>query len=384
MKKPSGTVLIFSLMILSIIIILTEQLIRSVMVGSNFTKTMIDREHSKMLALGGINLAIAQLTFDKDTENKKSEENLDSKANPDKDKTPPIKKFVLQLISNLNRLQTFNLESKLDGISGELKICISSENGKVNINEAFDFEKQEFKKEYQSLLSGLEIPGKIPAGEFMKRITEFLKKRNKKLYDVTELIEVNGFEQLDAFYSPPKLNAKGNGQPNDDLALQDIFTTWTDDGKIDPVLFSDSVCAILGLRRPRADDIKKQKERFIKLSEDFEEGWGKDWDANWKHLQGIYDSKPKILNNIKDILVEKFEPKVYSVLSYARVENVEQRLLAIIKEIEEKQPEETQKKPEAVQDSEKVTADNSQNQQSKEKTDKNGKKFFKIVRLYWL
>jgi len=376
MKRPTGTVLIFSLMILSIIIILTEQLIRSVMVGSSFTKAMINREHSEMLALGGINLAIAQLTFDKDDEkNKTNAANQDtSKTSPgaesssDKEKMPPIKKFVLNLISNLNRLQIFDLDAKIDGIFGQIKICITSEHGKININEAFDFKKQEFKKEYQLLLGSIEMHGKIPQGEFIKRITEFLKKRNKKLYDVTELIDVPGLEHLDAFYSPPKLNAKGNSVPNDDVALQDIFTVWTDNEKIDPLLLSDSLCAILGLRRPRADDQNKQKDRFNKVAEAFEESWGKNWDENWKHLQGLYDNKPKVLNNIKDLLVE----------------NVEQRLLAIIKEVEEKQPDDEKKETMEIKVADKQTTENSQIQQSNEKADKKGKKIFKIVRLYWL
>lgn len=378
MKKQSGAVLIFSLMVLSVIIILTEQLIRSVMVGSSFTKAMITREHSEMLALGGINLAIAQLTFQDDEDKGAPKSDF---AAEDKDKVPPIKKFVLSLISNLNRFQTFDLTPKIDNFSGQLKICICSEHGKINLNEAFDFKKQEFKKEYQQLLAGLEIPGKIPAGEFIKRMTDFFKKRNRKLYDVSELIDIPGFEKLDAFYNPPGFDAKGNGQQNVDLALLDIFTIWTDDEKIDPLLLSDSLCAILDVRRPRSDDAKKQKERFTKVAEVFEKDWGKDWDSNWKHLQNIYDSKPKVLSNIKDILVEKFDPNVYSVLSYARVENVEQRLLAIIKQVEEKQNSQTESK---AQEADEKPAENSQTPPSDKKTSKSAKKFFKIVRLYWL
>ena len=53
-------------MIISIIIMMTEQMIRGVMVGAGFTKTMVNREHAEMLALGGINIAIAQLTYKRD------------------------------------------------------------------------------------------------------------------------------------------------------------------------------------------------------------------------------------------------------------------------------------------------------------------------------
>lgn len=377
MKKSNGTVLIFSLMILSIIIILTEQLIRSVMVGSSFTKTMITREHSEMLALGGINLAIAQLTFDKNDE-------ANNPNQDEKEKKSSIRKFVLNLISNLNRFQSFDLNKKIDGVSGQLKICICSEHGKININEAFDFEKQEFKKEYKALLGAIEMRGKLPPGEFVKRITDFLKKRNKKLYDVTELIDVPGLEHLNAFYTPPKLNVKGNGAPNEDVFLQDIFTVWTDNHKMDPFLFSDSLCAIFGLRRPRADDQVKQKERFNKVAEEFEENWGNNWDENWKHLQIIYDNKPKVLSNIKDILVEKFDPKVYSVLSYAMVENVEQRLLAIIKEVRDLSSEDEKAEESVGPDRDGQKTEKTQTEQSSEKTRKSGKKIFKIVRLYWL
>ena len=78
---------------------------------------------------------------------------------------------------------------------------------------------------------------------------------------------------------------------------------------------------------------KNIKKNLKKLAMEFKDDWGKDWDANWKHLEGIYGTKPKLLSNIKDILVEKFNPKVYSVLSYGRVGQVEQRVLAVIKEI---------------------------------------------------
>ena len=50
MKKNNASVLLFSLMIISIIVMMTEQMIRGVMVGAGFTKTMVNREHAQMLA----------------------------------------------------------------------------------------------------------------------------------------------------------------------------------------------------------------------------------------------------------------------------------------------------------------------------------------------
>lgn len=388
---------------------MTEQMIRGVMVGAGFTKAMVNREHAQMLALGGINIAIAQLTYDKDKKNKPEK---DKDKNSDKDKTParqsetgteteldadgkkvtPLQRFVFNLLSNLNRWQTFELDRKIDGIAGTVKICITSENGKININNAFDFKKQEFKKEFERLLVGLEIPGKLKPGEFFNKISEFLKKREKKLYDVSELLNVPGLEALttDIFYEPPVLLKKEGAQESRDVAIQDIFTTWTDDAKIDPMLLSDALCAFLVIRRPRADDAKKYKERFKKLAMEFKDDWGKDWDANWKNLEGIYDTKPKDLSNIKDILVEKFNPKVYSVLSYGKVGQVEQRVLAVIREIEVKsrksksgvQNEKSSSNEQSAQTGG-TSAEQSSTEQSKTEQKKN-KKVFRIERIYWL
>lgn len=405
MKKNNASVLLFSLMIISIIIMMTEQMIRSVMVGAGFTKTMVNREHARMLALGGINIAIAQLTYNKDKKNeseknkdkdkateKQSEVNAESELDADGKKITPLQHFVFNLLSNLNRWQTFELDPKIDGIAGTVKICVTSEHGKININNAFDFKKQEFKKEFISLLGGLEIPGKLKPGEFFNKISEFLKKREKKLYDVSELLNVPGLEGFDAdpFYDPPILLKKEGIQQNKSLALQDIFTIWTDDAKIDPLLLSDALCCILNIARPRADDAKKYKERYKKLAMEFKDDWGKDWDANWKRLEGVYGPKPKLLSNIKDILVEKFNPKVYSVLSYGRVGQIEQRVLAVIKEIEVKngksksevqnEKSNSNEQPDKTQgtQTDRSPTDGSSTEQKK------NKKVFRIERIYWL
>jgi hypothetical protein len=120
------------------------------------------------------------------------------------------------------------------------------------------------------------------------------------------------------------------------------------------------------------------KEDFKKLASTFKKNWGADWDGNWKLLQPIYGEKPKILSAFKDILVKSFNSKVYSVLSYGKVNNVEQRVIAIVKNIEEQSAQEkkgTEAKKEGAA-SEKPT-------QGKE-GEKEKKHYFKIMRIYWL
>jgi len=370
----SGFILIFALMMLALITLITDQLIRSTLIGSAFINTMVDRERAKILALGGINIAIAQLTFGIDAETKVDGE--DEKENEfGKGSEGAMKNFIHQLISNLNRWQVFNLNELADGVEGTVGICISSEHGKINLNEAFDFKKQEFKKEYEALLKSFYIPGKIPLGEFYKRLLEFFKKRGKKLCEVSELLTITGFENLDVFYHPPQLPSKGKASaPNLDLYLLDIFTTWTDEALLDPILFSDALCAIFGLTRPQADDSTRIKEAFKKFAMAFKKDLGTDLDGNWKILQPICGEKPPILSALKDIFAKKFSSKVYSVLSYGKVKNVEQRVLAIVKEVEDKPKRDEQKKD----------ADAKDNSAQDKAGDKQGKRYFKIMRLYWL
>ena len=235
-SKKQGSVIIFALMMLSMIIIVTEQLIRSTLVGSVFTKTMIDREQAEMLALGGINIAIAQLNRGFVAEQKETKANQPAhgesqgeqkKFDSNNGELTAMQKFIFNLVSHLNRWQIFNLDGAIDGVSGEIGICLSSEHGKININEAFDFKKHEFKKEYEALLKTLEIPGKIQLGEFHSRLVEFLKKRGKKIYDPSEIMNVEGFENLDVFYHPPQRPLKNKpAEPNNDLYLCDIFTLF--------------------------------------------------------------------------------------------------------------------------------------------------------------
>ena len=78
--KP-GYILVLTLIILSIGVLLVTQLSHRGMVHIHFDQTMIEREKAKSLALGGIQLAISQLSI-KATEtakNEKQEEKKDQK-----------------------------------------------------------------------------------------------------------------------------------------------------------------------------------------------------------------------------------------------------------------------------------------------------------------
>ncbi len=345
---------------------------RSVWVGSEFNNRMIAKEKARMLALGGINLAISQLTLRKPL--KKEAGNL-----PEADLQDKIQKdFLKRVWTNLNKWQTFNLDEKFDEMDGQIKICITCENGKININEAFDFEKQEFKNKFKRLLQGLHIKGKLAEGEILKRLTDFLKERKKKLDDISELVDVQGLEHLDVFYRPPEMPVgKKHPEPNADVLLQDLFTIWTDDEKIELLFCSDSLAAVLGFaRRPLANDAQVLKEKYSDAIANFKKDWGANWDVNWENVIPFFGVQPKFLKEFEDIFSKEFGPTAYSVISCGKVEGVEQKLLAILKQIE--------KKEEQVEQGELTSVNNKANSQSAEEKKENSEKSFKVVKMYWL
>lgn len=348
MKCTHGSIIVITLLMLSVIMLLTQQLIKNVYIGSQLMQTTLDRQQAQAIAIGGINVAIAQINH---TPSKES------------DKEKQLRAFLLRVLPHLNRWQTFDLHEAIDGLEGQLKICICAEDGKININEIFDFKKQEFKKEFESYLKNLEIQGAFKPGEIYEKLLEYFKKRQRKLDDITELSAIPGLNQLDAFYHPPQLPAskKEMAQPNSSVSFQDLFTTWTPNDKVNALWLSDSLCALLGFHRPLADDALHKQEEYKKITSDVKTDMAQDWETNWKILEPMYGNKPKqeLMSALKNIFSKEFEPKVYSVLSYGKVGQAEQTLLAIIKLVKE-------------------------NEESETKSSDKPKEKFKILRLYWL
>ena len=375
-KKQSGSVILFSLMMIAIIALLTQQMMRGVWVGSSFIQTMIEREHAEMLALSGINVAIAQLTCDeRDKKEESSEEKKAANVKEDKE-SRGIKKMLGRVLPHLNRWQEFALKEPIDGVDGLMRICITCEEGKININETIDFKKMELKKDYETLFKRLAMPGRIPAGEIGPRILNFFKERQRKIDDISQLRSVPGFDALDIFYKPPELPAKGKkSEPNSDLALQDIFTIWSGTDKVDPLWLSDSMCAMFELRRPHADDAQTRRERFVKFGQEFKKEMAGDWDSNWKILDYLYDQKSKVIPDVKGLFTKQFGPRVYSVLSCGKVGQVEQQLLAVIRE-------EDVKKKGAVK-SQGATSNEKKAATGLDQEKEEGKRF-RILRIYWL
>lgn len=391
-KRSKAFIIIFALMMVALMVFLTQQLVSGVIVTSNFVSIVMQREQAKTLALSGVQIIAKQiLEFDEEAKEKDKDKRdaaeKESKKEDDKPKlTTHDKNFLKHMLPFLNRWRIFSFEEKRDGFAGELRLCVTCEDGKINLNEAFDFKKQEFKKEYAALLKSLEIKGKLAAGELATKLQEFLIKRARKLEDISELMQLPACRNLDIFYKPPEKPTKKDepAKPSINLALSDIFTIWTDSYEINPMIFSNALCAMFTFRQPLAMDPVTMKDRFQQFAQQFKPELAKDWDASWETLQLLCEQKPVFFKEMQGIFSKEFGPSTYSVISYATVGKVTQRVMAIIKKIKRKKVE---KKPEeagaeevgSVDDIQ--TADESKKDGSKKTKDKYD---FKILRLYWI
>lgn len=362
--QRSGSILLYALMTLAAIMFLLQGVIKNVFINNRFTETMLAREQAELLAYSGVQLAIAQLM---EEEPPVTQEQLPADQQARKNQMAMLKR----VLPGLNRWQVCQLRKKTDRVDGTIKFCISSENGKLNINKVFDFKTMAFKQPFADFIRRLEIKPTLKQGEVHDRLVEYFKKRKKRLYDVSELLMVPGLQALEIFYAPPAPAAKDKpSQPNVNVTLLDVFTVWTDNDKINPLWFSDSWCGMLGLHRPRADDAEKQKDAFKKMFDQIKLDQKPNWDDQWAIVEPLYGQKPKVVTALKDNFTKEFGSTVYSVLSCGKVDDVECQLLAILKE-------------QAVTEKTAKPKDNAQNEA---KTEPGGpaKKMLKILRIYWL
>lgn len=323
-----GFVLVTTLLILSLAVVLISFLINRSTVFFPLARITIDREKAKELALGGLQLALSQIAYADvvETENKQGAKSPDTEKTEANNTLNQSKQMLKTLIPVLNKWQTIKLDATKDGIDGHIKICITSEDGKINLNELYDFQKHQFvgqdkereelKKLLQELFSNIKKSG---SQDMFQALETFLKERDDKLRDVTELLALKPFAifKNDLFYNPDAQHSQTT------LYLHDIFTLWSGKRTIDPWLLSTSVCSLLNLSDLKgssyADAIKNFKGSY---------SWPTDWNNTFSKLyKKDFNSLPK---GITRLLHVNFGPDVFSVLSYATVGQVTHRIYAII------------------------------------------------------
>lgn len=361
-----ANILIFSLMIMGVVTLVTQQLVKSVTVGVAFSHAMVDREQAEMLALGGLRIAVAQLARSLQPEKIKDQQQEKKLDMPEFS----FKNFIEQVLPHLERWQSFELTKDIDGCDGRIQISMSAEEGKLAINQLFDEPQRVITNEAKALLKPFSIKKKVPVNALPTQLAGFFKKRTNRVTDISELGTMTESIHLPLYYEPPvpRTAKRGEEEPPRDIALQNLFTTWNREKVINPLVMSDAMCAILRVRRPQADDATRRADRYKRLAENYNQLKNAKGDEMWKAFQILFETKPRLPKEVMDFFSPVVEPRFFSVVSCGKVGEVSQKVLAII--------ERTDPKPSAQK----------QNQQSRgaEKQSIDPKSLFHIRRLCWL
>jgi hypothetical protein len=352
-NNQPGYILLLTIMILSLSTIVVTQIFFQARLYNSFIPLMVEKEKARQLALSGVSIAIAQLSlhdarFEKQKDQKlgKPEEKKDQK-NTAEESVDHAKNLLRTVLSVQGRWQTFVLKHDVDGIDAQLNVCITCEDGKLNVNSLYDFEKHEFKKIAQASPEELfkqlgEASKPLTANKNMfEPIQDFLKKQEAPLVDVTQLLQGKALDDFKEhlFYSPSKppvvveqdLKEEKEEEKKPTIFLADLFTISTDSHRISPWVLSSSLQLLFKIK-PREmvseKDFEKEIDELVEKVSIDKVSWQKDWNTYLKPLYKVdFESLPK---ELIPFLSTKFEPRQFSVLCYGKVGRITQKLLVIL------------------------------------------------------
>lgn len=348
----SGYILITTIMMLTTgVAIVTYLMMR----GSSyvpFVDSIIKREKARALAFGGLHVAMGFLATPAQQKDAKSESVQPAQAQPGQKMVPgqkggsgdDAKQLAMRILPALNRWQRVSLQAPIDGVDGTISYAISCEDGKINLNQIYDFEKKQFRGHkqktgnWETILKTMcdQIDKHMGSKQLFENVKKALQKQMSPFDDPTQLLTIPGFIIFNdaIFYEPPQVGsdkgAKKEGRP---LYLTDIFTIYTQKYTIDPWVFSDSLAGLLGLKRAESGD-REQREKMVEtVMKKFKKNAA--WKTDWKQLvQPFYVQEFKSLpKDIESVLETTFDPTTFSIIVHATIDSVTQRLCAIVERI---------------------------------------------------
>ena len=321
-----GYVLILSAIIISLAIIMGTYIVHRSIVFDTFARTSIDREQAKLLAMSGIQIAMSELARAANKE--KKEEGAKKSAGTLKIKQD--KALLSAVLPFINCVQTFTLRDEVDGIEGTIQLHISSENGKIDINRVYDFDRHTFRGKWADILMHMfaTLEKQYKVDDLFKSLQNFLKGRNHVVNDVSELITIKKFKIFkdNLFYTiPSKKVTKKN-----EVYLSDLFTVWSRSDKLNPWLLSNSVRELLSLKQAECGDVDKKRKVVQEWLKKFKHEMS--WPADWNRLlRPIYErdfnSLPKHIDSILDT---EFRAHTFAIVSYGEFRTIQQGVLAIV------------------------------------------------------
>jgi hypothetical protein len=299
-----------------------------------YQRTINGQEKAYQLALGGVQIACSQLGRSFEPEKKEATGGANTQPNP----PPPEVQFLAHTLPILNQWQTIQLNKERDGITGSIKICISSEDGKIDLNQIYNVAQHTFanmgpiKEGWKIVMQELctRIEKRLPATGLFAALEKFLAKRDIPLNDITELFNIPEFAvfKKNIFYQPPEKT----GEKNIPIYLADIFTLFTYTPLLSPWFLSSSIMVLLeisreSIRSKSPEELMSGLLKDVKKNDSIKDLWN-------KILAKIYGKELQSLpKNIESMLSTTFDPKSFSIMVQATTGAARQQICAVVERV---------------------------------------------------
>lgn len=349
MKKRSGYILVFTMIMMAALSAIVVYIFNRGMTAIPLIGLVIEREKAKMVALAGVEVARALIVGPSNDEKSSSKNKADAKKvnknSSDEAKTEekqnqnPDQVFLQHILPRLGRWTTYVLKEHIDGVDGELRLCITSEDGKINLNTIYDYKKHAFigqdgqGSSWKTVLEALlkTAGGLTKATDLFAGLETFLKAQKGPLEDVTQLLLIPAFAPFaNSLYAPAPKELNKEIVPA--VALTDLFTLYGTVGAVDPWLLSTSVQMVSGIQvntasfQQRSKDVAQWTKNFKSSAQ-----WKTDWNITLKNMyQKELNALPK---GIDSFFVAVFKPTFFGVLVEGTVGKVTQKIYAIIERV---------------------------------------------------
>ncbi len=330
-----GYILFLLFTILSVCSVLISLYFSQVLIYNKLMHMLITKEKATRLAMSSTTLAQALLTSNQKEE--KSE-----KSSPAESEQSDDQKVLTTLFDCWNKESVYDLTQEHDGLQATIKLCISGEQGKLNLNSLYDFEKKKFlfegtpqdrKKICVWLFEKIATITKKPS--LFAAFEQCLAKRDFDFNDVCELITIKEFATAFdqnlfltfAEKNPQDFATQTKVHEPSEIFLTDIFTVSTEQETINPWLFSHSWCKILDLNPKKKLTDEEKKKFFSEVAK--KSNWESDWN---KKLKDFYQKDFKDLPvEIKTILTTEFEANIFSLLLKVNIGETNSTIFTIVK-----------------------------------------------------
>jgi hypothetical protein len=349
-KAESGYILILTTFIVATSILLISFVVSRVATYRQLTKISAEKESARLIARSGIDIAMSQLMIFAQKQEQQQAKKQDAKK-PDQTKQDQSKEteegdekskadFVLK---TLNKWQSFDLTEKHESMDATCEIYITSEQGKININNLYDFGQKQFKvlgttdgKKVLEFIADRLKPTFESQGkkiDLLHLIEQALREHGGPLDDISQILTPQDSEILQERLFPSK-------DQKDRITLFDIFTTAKTQG-LHPLAVTPSTKLLIGLKTPGKDAKEKPSNGQIDniLNKQIRD-WKREWEPTLAALYGTnYASIPE---PIKSLFANKFETNLFFVVSYGKVGSITEKVAALI---EKNQTGTTKEKP---------------------------------------